>query len=171
MLSYSFTSCFVVFKFRESCTVDMFLGIWIGSWLGAAPGSEQDSEHKLLCLVSALLRASAELARLYPEDRQRCPISLCKWPVLPGLFSESSSYSRERTLKHAVLASRLQCRKLRNKNIPSFNAFHSMLVWSISPRCVFIGSSPTFVYIWLKTPFKVSISCKGYHGKSQYLFV
>lgn len=52
-----------------------------------------------------------------------------------------------------------------------FNALHSMFVWSISPRCVFIGSSPTFVYIWLKTPFKVSISCKGYHGKSQYLFV
>jgi len=26
------------------------------------------------------------------------------------------------------------------------------------------------LYIWLITPFQVSISYKGYHGKSQYLF-
>lgn len=124
------------------------------------------------CALSQLCSEPAQSWHVCTQRTGRGVPSPCaNGQFCPAFFSESSSYSRERTLKHAVLASRLQCRKLRNKNIPSFNAFHSMLVWSISPRCVFIGSSPTFVYIWLKTPFKVSISCKGYHGKSQYLFV
>jgi len=85
---------------------------------GLRGGGQQDSEHKLLCLGSAPL--CSQLGRAGAEHGGAGAISPPKWPVLPGIFSEKSSYSMETIPKPAVLSSRLQCRKLRNKNIIFF---------------------------------------------------
>lgn len=56
------------------------------------------------------------------QDGQKCPVSLGTQPELPSLFSESSAYSIERALEHAVLPSRLQSGN-GNKNTPFLMLF------------------------------------------------
>lgn len=89
-------------------------------------------------------------------------MSLSKQPELPSLFSKSSI---ERALELAVLPSRLQPGS-RNKIAPFIYALHSALVWSVSPRCVVLVSTPVFIYTT-----KVSLPYKDYHGKGQFLLL
>lgn len=105
--------------------------------------AQQDHEHRVLGLGSALLRARTGHTRVHGVARPRSP---GKWPVLPCLFFLRVHHIAQSGYRNVLVcppgSSAANCRT----KILSFNAFLSVLMWSVSLRYVFIGSSPIYVY-------------------------
>lgn len=145
MVPCSFAPCLLVFRCREWCTeINAFSGVWIRGWVGAAgqPSAGQWAGTGEPCLSSWSWGGAGTFALGRQAGVSHLPVKAAS--AAQHFFSKNSVYSTERTPRHAAL---LQSRMLGNKSIPFNNAVRSVLVQSISLlRCVFIGSSPIFVY-------------------------
>lgn len=128
--------------------------IGVGSWLEQPVGQWA---HTGALSQPCCAQSSGRMGRgaLSPcENSPSCPAFFLRYSF--------SIFHREGTGKCCAT---LQAPVRKQEQKYSFlNTLHSTLVWSVSPRCVVIASTPVFVYTT-----KVSIPYEDYHGKSQHL--